>query len=266
MNHPQMFISIGNTGAFFTLRETYVHINARGDQEVRSHHVCNLSQDVAIALAKAAEAAEAAGVELVASEKTLQAEMREIQRATSDERYQRAREQQARENRREQELAQHEQHQREQIEAGIYHRGPYAGQAFRDAPRSYITWLVRNVEAYEPGSVMRLLCERVAACCADMLLPEPTPGVYAGQPGKRDVFRVTVIRCASYARECFRTGRMELVYIVAMVDRDTGACLVSKSAAFRTDAGQELTIKATVKEHTTYRDAAQTVVQRVAVL
>lgn len=200
MNHPQMFISVGSTGAFFTLRETYLHVNARGDQEVRSHHICNLSQNITEALAKAAEAAEAAGVELVTSEKTLQAEMREIHRATIDERYQRAREQQNRENRWEQELAQHEQHQREQIETGIFHRGPYAGQAFRDAPRTYITWLVRNVEAYEPGSVMRLLCERVAACCADMLLPEPAPGVSA----------------------------------------QVGACLVSKSTAFRANEGQEL--------------------------
>ena len=51
-----------------------------------------------------------------------------------------------------------------------------------------------------------------------------------------------------------------------MIDRATGACLVSKSGAFYAEEGEELKIKATVKEHAEYLGQAQTVVQRIAVL
>ena len=107
---------------------------------------------------------------------------------------------------------------------------------------------------------MRLLAEQVELRCAQLLLPAPKAGVYAGKPGVRAVFSATVLRCMRF------DGFYGPTFITLMVGKATGACLVSKSGSFRAEAGEELEFKATVKAHEQYKGAAQTVVQRIAVL
>lgn len=83
--------------------------------------------------------------------------------------------------------------------------------------------------------------------------------------GARIEVPVTVARIASYERAPFRSyGRyMETVWIVTMVDA-AGRQIVSKSPRFTAEAGQAFTLRATVKEKSTYQDVKQTVVTRAA--
>lgn len=85
---------------------------------------------------------------------------------------------------------------------------------------------------------------------------------HVGVVGKRDTFKVTVERRASYTRPAFNGFGNETVWIITMRD-EAGNALVSKSSSFSAEKGEQLTIKATVKEHGDYKGEKQTVVQRV---
>lgn len=277
---PQLFIGIGETHAFFTLRETYLHavpgpgsygnavVNGvyQGSFEVRSYHLRNLSQDADEAFEKATEASHASGMKLTTTRERIQEEMRDIQRAGREEMERRAREQKDREDRWAAERAAQEQQKREMVLSGRFAFGPYAEKPFHEAPRGYLTWLARTLPSFEEGSLIQLTAQEVSRVCADRLLPEPKPDLYLGTPKERRTFSVTVLRCFSFLRGSFNGYGTETVFIVTMVDKDTGACLVSKSPAFSAKEGEELTLKATIKEHSQYREQAQTLIQRIVVL
>src|ERR1700748_513259 len=80
---------------------------------------------------------------------------------------------------------------------------------------------------------------------------------HIGTVGKRQVFEVTVERVYPFA------GSYGVTYIVSMRDA-AGNAVVSMSGAFNPKVGENLRIKATVKEHTVYKGEHQTKVQRVA--
>lgn len=91
---------------------------------------------------------------------------------------------------------------------------------------------------------------------------------YVGTIGKRDTFTVTAERVTSIETQ------YGLIYFATMRDAN-GNAIVSKgrfipsTANWTEDRGWQVTaepftIKATVKEHSTYRDEKQTIVQRVA--
>jgi hypothetical protein len=85
---------------------------------------------------------------------------------------------------------------------------------------------------------------------------------YVGKPGERLTLAVTVERATYLERPKFNAAWVtELVHIVTMRDA-AGNAIVSKGR-FTAEEGQHLTIKATVKEHSVYKDERQTVVQRV---
>ncbi|QIQ65274.1 hypothetical protein 19_00005 [Pseudomonas phage Epa19] len=281
---PHLFISVGATGAFYTLRETYEHetyIRGGGPmggavvngvyqgqvhREVRSLHHFNLSQNLDEAISKAEAFAESAGLELRFDRDTLGAEMRTIERASAEALERRKREQEEREAAwaAEREAAQAER--LAMLAKGIFPVGPYRGKEFREAPRDYLTWLGRGYERFEEGSIMRTLGLVVALKVPELLLPEPHPELHLGEPKKRLSFRVTVVRSAYFDRPAYGSyDRYERVYVTTMVESVTGACLVVKSPSFSAEPGAELTIKGTVKEHTEYKGQAQTVLQRVVV-
>jgi len=81
---------------------------------------------------------------------------------------------------------------------------------------------------------------------------------HVGTVGKRATFAVEVDRVAHFE------SMYGIVWIVTMRD-EAGNALVSKSTSFRAERGKKLTIKATVKEHSEYRDEKQTVIQRIKV-
>lgn len=277
---PTLFIGVGELGCFFTLRETYLHaipgpgpmgntvVNGvyQGSFEVRSRHIKNLSQDPDEAFEKAREASELMGMKLTTSRESLRDEMNKIQRANAEELARREREQREREERWAAERAAEEEEKRQTILGGKFAFGPYAGKEFHEAPRGYISWLIDTLPDFEEGGLMRLTAQEVARRVPHLALPKPKPGLYVGEPKKRMTFDVTVVRRYTFARDAWNGYGVETVHIITMIDRATGACLVSKSGSFRAEEGEELKIKATVKEHSEYRGQAQTVVQRIAVL
>jgi uncharacterized protein (DUF3820 family) len=271
---PRLFIGIGETTAFYTLRETYLHAipgagpwgNAimngvyQGTFEERSYHVKNLSQDPDEAFAKAEEAAAVMGLRLTTTRDSLETEMRDIKRANAEEM---AKREAVRLARAEALAAQHDREEeqlREVIRAGFFPFGKYCGQHFSEADRGFITWLLTTT--FEAGTIMEYLSVYVRDIAGDMALPAPVKDLHIGTVGKRQEFDVVVIRSMSFISEYngFR------VYITIMVDKETGACLKVKSEKFSAEAGEEFRIKATVKAHEEYKGQAQTVIQRVAVL
>jgi len=87
---------------------------------------------------------------------------------------------------------------------------------------------------------------------------------HVGEPGERLTVDVTVSRTAYFDRQAYMSQRMERVWIITMTT-DDGATLVSKGR-FCAEKGDRLRVRATVRDHTTYRDEAQTNVQRVSVV
>lgn len=87
---------------------------------------------------------------------------------------------------------------------------------------------------------------------------------WVGTVGEKLEVPVVVVRCGSFERPSFRYGSAETVHVVTMADA-AGNLIVSKSPRFVATVGDRFTLRATVKEHATYRDARQTVVTRAAV-
>lgn len=274
---PNLYISVGETGAFFTLRETYEHIQyGRGEicngvftgtveVSVRSFHHCNLSQDPDEAIAKAQAYSEQMGIQLSTTRDKLVSEMRDIQRATAEqlnERRVKAEQRQAQWD------AEHEQYVKERnarIESGVFTFGPFSGKKFEEAPRGYLSWLMDMVNEFEEGSVIHLTAQAVLRLVPHLALPKPNKTLHIGKEKQRLTLSVTVIRSRNFLRQGFGYGGPELCYVTTMIDKATGACLVVFSGAFAPNEGEELNIKATVKSHDEYNGQAQTIVQRVAV-
>jgi hypothetical protein len=85
---------------------------------------------------------------------------------------------------------------------------------------------------------------------------------HVGAIGDRITVKVKVERVIYFERPAFNAPwTTETVYIATMRD-EAGNAIVSKGR-FAPEEGATLTIKATVKEHSMYRDQRQTVVQRI---
>lgn len=259
---PKVFIGIGETGAYYTLRETYLHWDSYSKTYVVwSSHICNLSQDAEEAIVKANDYAATVALPMTSKLEDIQQEMREIKRAGSKELAARAeririREEEAAEERRKDFEAK-----MQMIAEGKHPMGPFWNKAFADAPRGYNTWLVRNRDKFEDGSIPFFTSLAVEEHAAETLLPEPDKELHVGEVKKRYTYEVTVIRKFTGYGE--NTWGSYAYHIVTMVDKKTNACLVS-IGAFNAEEGEELTIKGTVKRHDTYKGQAQTIIQRVA--
>lgn len=277
---PQLYIDIGATGAYFTLRETYLHtryIRGGGDMggavlngvyqgsvetEVRSFHHFNLSQNADEAFAKATAASEAMGMELTTTRESMAEQMRVIKRATAEQLAERERFAAKLHAEWEAERAARMQEKLDKLAQGVFPFGPHKDEKFEDASIGYLDWMMRKVEDFEEGSLVRLTAEAVLARCSHLMLPTPDAELTVGEPGKRLQFTVTVVKSVHYDRTAWNGYGVERVYVTTMVDA-SGACLVCFSGAFAPYVGDKLTIKATVKEHSEYKGQAQTIVQRV---
>lgn len=264
-----LYIGVGELNCFFTLREAYVHtfiVEGNVCEETRSYHLRNLSQNPAEAVAKAQEAADAAGVEMRSTVDSLAEELNRIHRATEDELKAREQARLDREARWEEERLERELMYKEVIAAGRFAFGKYKGVDFVDAPLGYLIWLVQTMPEFEEHSLMRFTAEAVAAVPGLVpALPTATPDVYIGEPKQRRDFDVTVLAGFHFYRDSFSGYGSEVVYISKMVEKETGALLTVMSTAWNVEGreGEALKIKATVKEHSEFKGEAQTVVQRV---
>ncbi len=269
---PELFIGIGETHAFYTLRESYLHQQWVGGRdgymhsEVRSFHHFNLSTDLDEAIAKAEADADKMGLPLNADRESLACQMRDIKRATAEEMEARRAALAAREAEWAAEREARQQERVEKIKNGIVSFGKYENESIENIPRGYLSWMVKKLNDFEDGSLMRVLAEVVRDKYLHLMLPEPNPTLTIGQEGERLELDVEVIRLSKYERpHPVAHWTTVTVYIVTMVTPE-GACIVSKSSSFYATEGERMRIKATVKCHDDYCGQAQTVVQRIKVL
>lgn len=277
---PVVYIDIGATGAFFTLRETYEHVKhipgegAFGnavingvyqggvEKEIRSFHHFNLSQNPDEAFAKAQAYADANAIKLDSTRDGLAESLRDIQRANAEEIARREAHYTALREQWEAERKLNELRLFDVVAAGYLPIGNHSGKAFHDAPVSYINWLIAARETFEVGSLLRAIADAVAEDCSDLLLPVADKHAIVGtEIGERVELTATVVRVASYDTDFGRK------YITTLVTNDDNkACVVVKSTSFCRDVGTVVHFKATVKEVSDYKGQTQTVVQRVKVL
>lgn len=256
----KLFIDVGAKSCYFTLRKTYIHtfwFNGRWHDEVRSHHLFNLSQDPEEAVAKGKAASESMGIPFSASADTLREKINEIKRASAEEIERREREAREREEQWAAERALAEEMIVQAARHGYYAIGAHSNW-MHDLRPGYLNWLVKSEPEFAEGSAIRRVAEIVRTEFADLLLPNEGTKHYPAPVGKRIEAEVTVLRQA-YFDSFYGT-----VYITTMVDTD-GHSLVVKSGSFNPVVGKKMRIKATIKDHDEYKGVPQTVIQRVAV-
>lgn len=278
----KLYIGIGETGAFYTLRQTYLHetyIPGPGpagnaivngvyqgtvEREVRSFHHFNLSQDIDEAIAKAKNASLKLGVPFKGTRESVEADLRDIKRRTAEE-IEIARNSAEEERRLEEERRHKEWVERERNNIRVFEEdghyvqaGKYSTVHVTMLPKSYCGWLVDNIDEFDPESFMFYLAKTVRDHYSDQVprKVEIDPDKYFGEPGQRLDFHDLLVVGSFYYDSMY--GR---VYITKMVDSD-GVCFVIKSGAFSAAEGDDVSIKATIKCHDEYNGQAQTVLQR----
>lgn len=244
---PYLFISVGATGAFFTLREAIY-----GRRIITSVHHCNLAQDADSAFSKARGMATELGLPLRTTREEMVEEMRQIQRAS-------AVQMQARHDRILQQKREGLAEAREELYKGIFPFGRYRGQAFRspEVDLGYINWIA-NAE-FEAGSPMKMVQNAILDLVPDLILPKPDRDATVGEPKHRAEFEAQVVRQAHFATQ------FGVMFVTTLVTPKR-ECLLVKSGAFSPRVGETLQFRATIKGHERYQGQMQTVVQRVKVL
>ena len=277
---PKLFIGVGLKNHYFTLRETYAHpVKGEGDFggavvngeyqgffEVRSFHHQNLSQNSKEAYEKAIEISENLGLLLDASESAMEEQLAEIHKRNREQ-MEAARK--AEEKEKEEYLAlKAEQHQQdlEKIKSGIIPIGKHFGKKFQEVDRTYLNWLIKNMDNFDKESIIFKLAEAVKETMPEMEYPEPKKDLHIGEIKQRLTLNVFVSK--SFGVEVpdnYSYAGMKLLYITTMIDVDSGACIVVMSSSFSAKEGTNIKIVGTVKEHSEYKGQAQTILQRVKV-
>lgn len=251
---PHLYIGVGSTGAYFTLRETYLSSHT----EVDSFHHFNLSQDADEALSKATFYSLQMGLPVHANKHTMREEMRTILRASKDEIEERNRREDERQARYIAQQQEHLVYLLNVLSTGRYAIGAYAGKLFEEATYAYIDWLVNIVEEKECSEILVAQAAAVVASVPHMLLPKPSKTGFAGIIDERITTEVTIVRNISVDTQ-YGTS-----YVVTMVGKDT-LCYLSMGA-FNPKVGEKLTIKGRIKSHDTYKEQDQTRLQRITIV
>lgn len=264
---PTVFISIGETNAYFTLRETYLHLNSDGlTFSIRTFHHFNLSQNAEEAFAKAKAFSEKMCIELTSDLESLTTQMREIKQASKDQLEKRRLEMERIEAESSARYEAYKEERSAKINSGFFVFGAYAGKAFSEAPRGYLSWMMDKVEDFEEGSVLRETAEAVIRLVPHLALPKPDKNAIIGKPKERLTFKnVLVLSSRNFVKQSFNGYGMEVCYVTTMLTEDK-VCLVCFSGAFAPEEGEVLNFKATVKGHDAYNGQAQTIIQRVTIL
>jgi hypothetical protein len=248
---PHLFIAIGETGAMYTLRETFLHVSydsGKKHTEVRSEHLFNLSTDADAAFSKASVHADQIGLELRSTREELDREMRKIKRMTDAEIKQRgAQSNTSRDALRE---APHSEKML-MIEKGIYPVGRYANMKFHEADPKYITWLSKNIDSME-SELMKSLAKAVAKHCAHMILPDIKEDATLAKIG--DSISVSVVVIAAYAYE----NKWKATTNVTKMTTPDGIILVVKSSTFKAKIGSRFTLSGIIKGYDSFKGQSQT--------
>lgn len=141
-----------------------------------------------------------------------------------------------------------------------------AAVAGREQDEGFLPDMLRTANTRASWSEAQVTAIAKVKASREAVAAKRAASTHVGTVGQRLTFDVTVEHVATFDRPSFSASWLsETVYIVTM--RDTvGNALVVKSPSFYAPKGEALKIKGTVKEHTAYREEAQTVLFRVAVL
>ena len=254
------YVSVGGTGAMFTLRYAMYESHAVG-----TIHIQNLSTDPEIAVAKAEEISRETGIPLQRT--YLPDNLREIRRRSKEEIEEQQRKIERQKQERKEEFQRRKQERldgyKNDLDNGIMPIGKHAGKSFSEIPRDYLEWMTDT--EHDEDSPMHYAAQKVLEFIMNDPLPVPDPESVTGKVKGRYTFNVTCIAARSFERPAFGFRNGEPVFVTTMVD-DEGHCLVCFSTTFKMEVKEQQKIKATVKEHSIYKGQAQTVVQRVKVL
>lgn len=295
---PHLFIGVGATGAFFTLRETeQVWVGRPPKPEVRSFHHFNLSQDPDEAIEKATRAAEALGLQLITTRERLAEELREIQRANADELAAREEQRIKWERERAETNAAIEAFRLDLLSRGIWPL-PKGGISETDVREGIVvdgadlkgepcfyraaslveiegvkryTERVWNMELIRSKPVGLLtwwartefesdIAKALQAWIRENCADLILPEPVEGYVGEPGA-RIEV--SARAVRRLSFASHFGPVYLTILVDDATGRRLVVKSGAWAANEGARVRIKATIKEHALYQGKTQTILQRV---
>lgn len=257
---PKLFISVGRTGAMFTLRETCM---LQGRFVSSFHHV-NLGQDPEVAFQKALVASLAMGIQLKTSKEELKEELRKIQRMTAEEQERLRLAAEAHAARQLEMRREIQDYQKAQIDAHIIPFGSCKDKTFEQAPHGYIRWAINNHAEFEDGSVMQYLSEKLAEVMGPVLdnLFDKEATI---EIGKRIDTTVTVTNVGGFWRDSFGGYGQEYVQATTLVTPER-VCLIVYSTTFKPVQGDNMRIRATVKAHKEYKGQMQTQIQRVKVM
>jgi hypothetical protein len=273
---PKLFIGIGETNAFFTLRESYQHFvpgpgdmgNAvlngvyQGTIEIRSFHHFNLSQNADEAFAKAKDYADKVGLPLMGSVEELTEQMREIKRATAEEMAARVAADKARQAEWDAQRARWNEELIEVAKAGFcvigkqYYHEPVA---YEKVDVGYINWLMAKRDSFEEGSLTRITADTLIANYPELKLPTGNGKHPPIEPGTRAEFEAKAVAVFSFDTE-FGT-----CFVNKLIDKG-GYLLVAMTGAFKAEVGETYKFKATVKELGEFNGEKQTKIQRIAML
>ena len=278
---PSLYIGIGETCAYYTLRETYLHENyipSGGDmggcvhngvyqgevvREVRSHHLFNLAQDMEEAFEKATAYARDTGLDLTTKREALSTMMRDIVRRGEEEMRAERIEQSERAN------AYVDQYADRWVMENLTttHRntfgyGKYAGKTFAEInafDRDYLNYMVHAPVGYDdkPEKELRRLC-------LETFLEKTSAGLietddHFGTIGDRVTIDVTV-----KSVKVLHTDYGTTLLIKLVGSEGHRFTTFYSGNKFNPKAGEKFTVKATIKDHDDYDGINQTVVNRIA--
>lgn len=278
---PSLYIGIGETCAFYTLRETYLHetfIPGAGDmggcvmngvyqgtvqREVRSFHHFNLAQDMDEAFEKAQAVSRELGLDLTTKREAMSTMMRDIVRRGEEEMRAERIAQSERAN------AYVDQYADRWVMENltVTHRnsfgyGKYAGKTFAEInafDRDYLNYMVAAPVGYDdkPEKELRRLC-------LETFLEKTSAGLietdaHFGTVGDRVTIDVTV-----KAVKVLHTDYGTTLLIKLVGSEGHRFTSFYSGNKFNPKAGETFTIKATIKGHDDYDGINQTMLNRIA--
>jgi len=265
---PVLFVGIGATFGFYTLRETYLHerwVGGAGgymDKTVRSFHHRNLANTADLAWTKANEAGKAMGIPMITEREGMEEEMRKLTRASADEMKERAYKAAVEANERSEDNDFYMMLNLTKYPVSEFAGGKYAGKTFAEVnkfDRGYLEWMASREEFRFPSDELSNLALKTFLENYEAVLVANDE--HFGELKTRYEFEATIVSTMLIDSDYGGST------LVKMID-ENGYRLATFYSGYKWEpkAGEEIRFKATVKKHGDYKGVNETMVNRVAVL
>jgi len=143
------------------------------------------------------------------------------------------------------------------ISHGRFPFGKHAGEAFEEAPRTYIDWIIKT-EREKPTAVLTELVKALKPIFPEAFIDFPLPNgqCLKCEAGEKIEFEAFVSDKFSFEGHFGSTDVTKFIL-------ETGEILVHKGTrSFSCEVGEKVKIKATVKEFSEYNEIKQTMIIR----